>query len=278
VLPPTDYKGELDAESLWRALGGEQMQDPPSGKGKGKGEAGNGRPEPGTGCGMEGDGNADDDGEPAPDMDLMRAEVALVSRTTHGGGLLAHVLAPKQNVDEPWKKLLRGVFRSTSSKRGFEQTTYARPKRAGDARLPRYVSTEPKLGIIVDVSGSMSGPFLDKIVDQVFALSHTFPQVKVALISHHTDVAWFGFISGTTDRKAIAKACDFSGGTDAESAYRKMHEMLPNADYLVHFTDCYINNPWPEFSAKRLLVADYGGGNGTPLPKRAKAIQCTIPG
>ncbi len=278
-MPPPGYSGDLNAEALWRALGGDQMTDPPGGGGKGKG-----KPKVGEGCGVDQDGFGAGAGEYGGDVDLdqVRAEVAMVARSRDSGGILARILAPAQPQVEDWERVLRGAYREAAARRGYDQTTYGRPKRAGDALLPRYKSTQPSLSVLIDVSGSMSGPLIDRIVDQVFSLSRAYPYVDCALITHHSDVAWAGWINGQTDRTKISSACEYSGGTDATSAYARSEEMQGKVDVLVHLTDTYLGSTWPDVAARKLIIGDYStpGSPGTPPPSgmRVMSVKMSAPG
>ncbi len=235
----------------------------------------------GAGCQTQPGSDPGNERGEAPDLDLARAEMALVARSDAGGGILARILAPKRAKEDDWVRILKGAYQTTAARRGYEQTTYARPKRAGSALLPRYRATQPTLAVIVDVSGSMAGPLLEKIVYQVFDLSRAYPAVDCCLVTHHSEVAWSGWINGQTDRSEIAKACNHSGGTLAGPAYRRVEEMAgSNVDVCLHFTDRQIESPWPEVPAKKLIVGDYSppGYEGVPLRhKRAVAIKFTVP-
>lgn len=275
LLPPSDYAGELNAEAIWRAMGSDKLTDPPGYRGQGAG-----LPQPGSGCGMDPEGGAADSGEEgdAPDLAQVRAEVAMVVRGTSGGGVLARLLGPPQVKTEDWLRLLRGAYREAAARKGYDQTSYARPRRAGDALLPRYRSTQPSIGILVDTSGSMSGPLLDKIINQVFDLSRAYPAVRASLITFHSEVAWSGWVNGQTDRATIARACGHSGGTQFQPAVDRLEEMQGHVDVVAVFSDGYFESPWPKMPARKLVYADYSTpghpGSTPPSNMRVTVVKC----
>lgn len=287
---PDDYTGDLDAESLWRYLQGDkQLQQDMQGGGKdqGKGRGGkggnqNGPPAPGRGCGVqedpnaagEGDGEGDQDGDGIPDARATRQEIGELARSLGRSGLLCEIFIKREKSIEDWEKLLRGAFKNASSRRGWEQTSYARPKRAGDALLPRYKTVEPSIAVIVDVSGSMARPYLEAIVNMTYDLSRTYPYVRTALVTHTEKVEWSGWITGNTPLEQIWAAVQYSGGTLAQPAYNKVEEMCGSVDVVVHFTDMYIESPWPEVPGRRLYVGDFSQGGGTQPPPGSRVVAC----
>lgn len=279
LLPPYDYTGELDAESLWEYLKGpetleKEKKKKTKGLPMGNGRRGDDEPRPGAGCGMRPSEGAGDD-EYSDDVMKARNELAEVMRSMGRGANVYGLFANQVKQLENWEKLLRGAFSGTNTKKGYNEASYARPKRAGDGLLPRYKDTVPTLAICIDTSGSMSQKELEKIVNKTVSLCRTYPSVRALLVTHTDVVNYCGFITGSVSVEAISKACSFTGGTQVKPAYDRVRELVGRkTDWLVHFTDCFIENPWPEVPAKRLFIGDFGNAHGTKPPKNAKVLKC----
>jgi predicted metal-dependent peptidase len=296
-VPPPEYKGSMDSESIWRWLGGDKVQqqqikvmmqggEGEEGDGKGKSGPAGGI---GQGCGMMADDPADDDAnaeaekegasgagkDPQSDAIAARQEIIEVSRGVHKSGILGDLLKPAKKQPENWEKILKGAFRNVQEDRGYDISTYAKPKFRGAAIFPRYKKNNPTLAVIIDISGSMARPWVEQVIRKTYELTRAFPDTNVCLVTHTARVEWSGWVNGKTSASKIAESCRNSGDTRAQPAYDKVKEMCGSVDAVVHFTDTYIENPWPKVPGRRLIVGDYSDGyHGSPPPQGAKVLNC----
>jgi predicted metal-dependent peptidase len=264
VTVPQNYKGPLDAESIYTFL---KKDNPPDDGASGAQE----KPSPGEGCGML----------PVEEVEVSLEEYAQVqgqlaeaARIVGKGNLYFALTAGRKTEFPNWERLLRAAFTGLNAKHGYNTSSYARPRRIGDGLLPRYLDTMPVLGVVVDTSGSLSREQVKAIIEKTLALVRTYPSVKVALVTHTDEVNHAGFIDANTTASKLARACGYTGGTAVAPAYVALKKLAGTCDWVVHFTDCYIENEWPKVPGKRLLVGDFGGGRGTRPPAGAKVMQC----
>ena len=204
----------------------------------------------------------------------MQGQLAEAARIVGKGNLYSALTAGRKTEFPNWERLLRAAFTGLNAKHGYNTSSYARPRRIGDGLLPRYLDTMPVLGVVVDTSGSLSREQVKAIIEKTLALVRTYPSVKVALVTHTDEVNHAGFIDATTTSDKLARACSYMGGTAVTPAYVALKKLAGTCDWVVHFTDCYIENEWPKVPGKRLLVGDFGGGRGTRPPVGAKVMQC----
>lgn len=257
----------------------DQKSDPSSSAG------GPGDPQVGAGCGPR---PTDHQGEPmrgdASAPGLTPSEIRQLAReiraSAHqlgigtGSSACLEALEPSE-ARLPWERLLRSGFDSANAKKGLDRPTYAKRSRRSPvgAVLPGWISTDPKIAIMIDVSGSMNRRWVARIVAEVEKLSGLY-QAPAYLVTHTSDVCWEGWI-GAGKRADVASAVAFSGGTKARPAYEAI-ERAGKFDVAIHFTDCEIEHEWPECSARRLIVGAFGSGaDGTPYstpPEGAEVI------
>lgn len=260
---PKNYKGPLDAESVYTFLKKEEKEEEETPE--------EDKPSPGEGCGMLPVEEVEVSVEEYADVQGQLAEAA---RIVGKGTLYSALTAGRTQTYSNWERLLRAAFTGLNARRGYNTSSYARPRRIGDGLLPRYLDASPVLGVIVDTSGSLSREQVSSVIEKTLALVRVYPNVKVALVTHTDTVNWAGFIDANVSATTLAKACSYSGGTLAAPAYEAVKKLAGACDWIVHFTDCYIENQWPKVPAKRLLVGDFGGGRGTKPPPGAKVLPC----
>ncbi len=239
-----------------------QPQGAQPGQGQGEGE-----PQPGQGEGGQ-------PGQGAGGAGLSESEVRQIGREIRasaralgiGAGTSACLDALEPSESRlPWERLLRSGFDSANARKGLGSPTYSRRSRRSPAGmvLPGWITTDPKIAVMIDVSGSMDRAWVAQIVAEVTRLCQLYNS-PCFLVTHTDQVTFEGWITPGTSTDKLSEAVAFSGGTKCASAY----EAVANAgrfDVLVHFTDCEIDRPWPENPAKRLIVGAFGSGaSGSP--------------
>lgn len=309
VMPPSDYQGSLDAESLYQHLlkvrpppppGGGQSPNPQSGEQPSPPSGGQPTPPP-EGGQQQADPNAQSgssdqaqggQGE-APmspdDIDQMRREVEALAQQAGQGSHVCNALRPK--VSRSNFRAVIGAGMSDANTEASERTTktYSRASRREGLLeglvLPGTIGTDPSICVVLDASGSVSRELLAKCAGHCVKIATEYPNVRLRLITHTDRVEFDEWIKPGGDVKRIMEATGHTGGTDFAPAYDAARRVAPRGkfDALVHFTDGYNFRPWPMPPAKRLVVGLCGresmesgvsGSNSAP-PVRAKVIPVT---
>lgn len=233
----------------------------------GQGTEGNGSPMPGQGPAIGDQLGAD-----------LRAGAKLVGK---GSSAVSRLLEPKV-ARIPWRKVLKSGFDTAMARRGLDVASLARPSRRslapGAVVMPGRITADPRIAIVIDVSGSMDRKWVEQIVSECEALCKVYPGAKALLITHTDQVTWEGWVKAGQSAK-LGDAVNFTGGTDADPAYARVGEIQAETrpfDALIHFTDCELTR-WPENPARKLVVGAFGSGATNPYckpPPNAEVIPC----
>lgn len=277
VFPPEGYQGDLFVESMYEFL----LQNP---KYMSKGGE-NGNASPTAGCGMVDDpehGDGDDQKGPGDvDWKQVALEVATIARNNSAGSGtgVANLLAPRI-AKISWRAILRrGVELASSRPRRDWQSFSKRHRRSPmfGAQLPGWIGCDPRVAVVIDVSGSMDREWISQIVAECKSLMNDFSGISVYLVAHTDEVVWEGWVSTNTQAK-IETAVSFSGGTDPKPAYDAIIATRKRFDSLVHFTDCaFFQSEWPQpIPAKKLVVGAFTREISTKPPPGALIIPCDI--
>jgi Putative metallopeptidase domain/VWA-like domain (DUF2201) len=266
LYPPPEYRGNLVADEIYQWI----KNNPKSMEGPGKGGDGTfGRgcmviPMEGQGEG-EGQGDGDGEGEGGEGDSQFWARTAIEARATcasvgRGSSAVSTLLTPRPpKID--WKRVLRTGFQMANSTPTRDWQTFARRSRRSPedgVQFAGWMGTEPKVAVIVDVSGSMDRKWLDVIASEIKNMMKRFNGTGAYLCVHTSVVEWSGWMKSTSDEK-LSKALSFSGGTDPAPAYEDVRA-AGYFDVIVHFTDCEFHT-WPKPSAKKLVVGAFGRGS-----------------
>lgn len=287
------WKGPLDSVEIFywlkAAAQAQQQQQGPQGQGKpqkanGQPGQGQGKPQQGQGEGSdflaEYQGDAGQGCSPAPEMSeqVSQQDVENMRATMreHGAGTaIAQALTPRSGRISYRDVLKVAATSAETESTSRRTTTYARAGRRDYGNgivMPGRTGTNPRLGVIIDVSGSIDRDTLARIIGETLKLQADFPTSRVYLVTHTDAVCWKGWLSIGGDTKKIIEATAFSGGTQAAPAYDAMRE-AGRFDAVVHFTDTFIENPWPEppCKAHRFAVAVVGPAGAEVDSIRARA-------
>jgi len=301
VMPPREYDGNKDAESIyvWLMKKAKSMSGGASASNvrKAAGCKGDGQhalqgclPGPGEGEG-EGQGTAAENGDgPAsagmadlgatiPLGDTIRAALA---QGIGKGSAVAELLAPRPPRCR-WETVLESGFTTAS----LEATnriykTYSRSgRRQGlmpGAIVPGRRGGMPTVALVIDVSGSMDRKAVAQILGEALDIARLVG-AELYLAVHTEKLEWSGWVK-PGDVETFRKATKFSGGTDAGPAYEAVRQARTEPfDCLVHFTDTYLPY-WPQVPAKRLVVGATGLPTGANLgcqpPPGAKVLRVEV--
>lgn len=267
VLPPSEYNGDLYAEAVYEWLDKNPKHMPSKPK--------NGQGDPTAGCALQDDPNATDE-EQQTDWRQVAIEARAVAQAAGKGTAgVAALLAPRQQKIN-WKKVVRHGFELACAKAARDFQTFAKRNRRSPSvgpQLPGWLGFDPRLAVVLDVSGSMDREWLNEIVSETKGLMKAFPGVTVYLVSHTSEVVWEGWLQAHGNEGKLSEAVSFSGGTDPTPAYEAVKK-AGRFDTLIHFTDCEFGITWPEVPAKRLVVGAFLRSIATQPPPGAHVIPC----
>lgn len=274
--PDHDYPANLPrtTESFFDYLREQQQQGGGSKKGS-KGGQGKNPGRVGNGCGVEpAEGPADQSGEgqgegqeglSAAEIGQLGADVRAFAKSIGSGSAgIQKLLAPAEPVID-WRKVVRSGFEAALSQRGLDSPSWNKRSRRSTISgpiLPGWTTCEPRIGLILDVSGSMHDAWREQIMGECERLAGIY-NARVFWVAHTSDVEASGWLMGKAGAtKATAEAFNHTGGTDAHSAY-DLVRTSGRFDSVIHFTDCELPH-WPESPSKRLIVAATGLKGGEP--------------
>lgn len=141
-----------------------------------------------------------------------------------------------------WKKILRSKISNTINfVSGIVDYTRARPARRqsayGRVLMYGFHSPVPKIGVIIDTSGSMGDEDLGKAVAEVGSILKT-AKADITVLS--CDAA----VSNTQKIKSMSQIkLSGGGGTDMPEGFKACEELKPQPDIVICITDGY--TPWP---------------------------------
>lgn len=302
VMPPPDYKGSFDSESLFvwlmkKAKGGKSGSPTASDIRQAAGLPKQGDVKVLQGClpGPSDKGQDEKDGEgqqkagqapqggPSIQIPLGDTIRAALSQGIGRGSAVAELLSPKAPRCR-WETVLQSGFTTAS----LEATnriykTYARSGRRHSlipgGIVPGRKGGLPSVALAIDVSGSMDRNLVAQIIGEALQISRLIG-AELFLATHTDALTWSGWVK-PNDVETVKKACAFTGGTDAGPAYEAIRQAKAQGgfDCLVHFTDTMLPY-WPKVPAKRLVVGATGLGNGQGLgcnpPPGAKILRVEV--
>jgi predicted metal-dependent peptidase len=159
------------------------------------------------------------------------------------------ILRPKKN---PWQRLRAAVRCAAVTVRGLGDYTFQRPPRrqaGGFLRLPASIQPVPRVAVIVDTSGSMSGKELAKGLGVVKQGLQSLPPEQIVVISGDT-------CAMTTQKVFRAQDVTLAGGggTDMGAIVQEAADARPAPDAIIVVTDGW--TPWPRKKVRpKCLVA-----------------------
>lgn len=250
ITLPEEYKGPLVTEDIYDWLEQQPAEQQSSG-------------EAGEGCGVAEESPLEgtpEGQELAPDPEAINsALVKGLARSLEGSIAKAFErLFPTIPVWPAWRKYMRKVYSNlVANTSGNVHPSYSRVKKQAGLLLPKYKGSVPKVAVVIDSSGSMNDRARNEIVRQVCVFAKQYPQVKTYLVSHTDRVEHASWAKAGSMRDIAEKACSFTGGTYVKPAYDAVATAVPGCDVLIHFTDGYIESPWPRPPAKQFVFCDY---------------------
>lgn len=174
----------------------------------------------------------------------------------------------------PWTKVLAGMIRANVAHvSGMADYSYQRPGRrqsmSEDVIIPSFVEPVPKVGIVIDTSGSM----------QESQLSQALAEVKgiLAAVGVEEGVSVISCDAAAQPAQKIFAARKVKlfggGGTNMGEGLAAARKLRPTPDFIVCITDGY--TPWPEAppAGTRVIVVLVGDG---VAPGWAKVVYADV--
>lgn len=275
-------------------------EDPGKGKGEGPGDPsdpgkgeGPGNPAPdfgddfGKGCGPQKDPEwngdspwADGDGEKDDEESRQHWRAVKVQANSLGRGTVAGKAFSDLLADPParvkWGILMRRIVQESAASHRRDDLSYRRRSRRStpDVILPGWIGFKPRIGVMIDTSGSMSDETLEQAVSEIISIQKQLA-CEIYLVAADTRVTWEGWLK-EADPKNISKAREAAGsgrgGTDFAPAYEAIGKVKGRFDALVHMTDgqAYWPDPLLPKNSGRLVIALMGSVYKADLPSHPK--------
>jgi predicted metal-dependent peptidase len=172
-----------------------------------------------------------------------------------------------------WRNVLHAaVRRGLGWANGHTDYTYTRISRrqaaAGPVILPALRRPVPRVGIVVDTSGSVDDGLLAQALGEIdgvlSALGVADPQVTVLAVDAAVHAV-------TTVRRADAANLAGGGGTDMALGIQAAQELRPRVDVIIVLTDGHTG--WPRQPAPMPVIAVLIGRTRAELPRTPDWIQ-----
>lgn len=168
----------------------------------------------------------------------------------------------------PWTQQLASVLRGQLSASGVQDYSYSRPSRRGSAVpravLPAMRARKPKIGIVVDTSGSMSSQDISEACSEVEGICR----------AHQSDVLFAAVDAAVHTRARInsARRIDLTGGGGTDMRVGIDEMVRAKVDVVIVLTDGY--TPWPDSPPSARVVVCLVGSSAdkASVPTWAKAI------
>lgn len=172
-----------------------------------------------------------------------------------------------------WRNVLHAaVRRGLGWANGHTDYTYTRISRrqaaAGPVILPALRRPVPRVGIVVDTSGSVDDGLLAQALGEIdgvlAALGVADPQVTVLAVDAAVHAV-------TTVRRADAVSLAGGGGTDMALGIQAAQEIRPRVEVIIVLTDGHTG--WPGHPAAMPVIAVLIGRSRADLPRTPEWIQ-----
>jgi len=175
------------------------------------------------------------------------------------------VLTPQVRWDQELAALLRAHLGTVS---GCSESSWTRRSRRQDAVqdviLPGMVRRLPRIGVIIDSSGSMSDDDLARALTELDGILRT-TEHEAWVVSCDTSASEPEAIRGTGQ---LAQTLQGGGGTDLRVGFQAIEAVDP--DVIVAFTDGY--TPWPSQEPDATTIVVLIGDNPPVVPSWARAL------
>jgi predicted metal-dependent peptidase len=158
-----------------------------------------------------------------------------------------------------YKDLLRAAIRGTVTVPGKQNFSWQRPARRqaayGNILMPTMRSVVPRVGMLVDTSGSMSDSMLSQALAEIDGVLQTLGRSEIIVAACDAAVH-------STQKVMSAAQVELhgGGGTDMTEGIMYMDRMRPRIDTLIVVTDGYTGWPTEHPQCNLLLVMVAGGG------------------
>jgi predicted metal-dependent peptidase len=266
-------EGSAEGESQDEGQGG-------AGAGEGSdGDAAGARPAPGQGCGVivDPEESADEDARNWRAAAYEAKELARAAGDKAYGALARIVEIPPARVT--WEQVLRGATAQAMGSHGRDDVSFSRRNRRSPvigAQLPGWRAQKPRVGVLIDSSGSVDEAALTRAVEETSRISKA-TGAAVYLVVHSAHVQFAGWLGRNTTAAEVMSHVTDRGGTRFAPAYEALRA-AGHLDTVVHLTDGIPCDTWPALppSARRLVVALVGASSRDYLPAGARVVEATV--
>jgi len=165
------------------------------------------------------------------------------------------ILAPPK-VD--WRKEFKKIVRTAVQRCfGHDRRTWHRLGRSSASTGYKYLypssyTPKPKVGIVLDTSGSMGGGNEGSALHEACSETEGICKAVGAQVSFLSVDAQASEITEITDFRDAMKAMQGGGGTDMRVGIRVMEEMREVPDVIIVLTDGF--TPWPDVKPRKFGV------------------------
>jgi predicted metal-dependent peptidase len=255
---------------------------------KASGEGNGGEPMPTGGCGIS-DPDLDDyatEGEsvehlPKNDQTARRewnstaaAAASMAAGTSAGKHLVGLLNPPPAKVK--WQNLLRSCSARALAAHGRDDTTWQRTSRRSPPGfiLPGTKTRRVNIAVVVDTSGSVSDADLAQCLAEIYVIAGIQSNIKWFLAVHDAEVFSKGWVNGRPDAARFGGR----GGTAFTPAYDAVRDTGAKFDVMIHFTDGYPCESWPDppKNVKTAVAAIVGAYDGSGMPEKFRLVKVQL--
>lgn len=236
----------------------------------------------GAGCGVEPEGDRPQDQPGGLSPSEWEGIAQSIKNAAASGG--NHAIGPLLQLPPSrvrWQALLRELAAAAVSRAGRDVVSWSRKSRRSPINifLPGTRTNDVRLAIVIDSSGSVGDADLAACISETTSAINA-AGVSAFLVVHDHMVRSAVWITPGSSASVVAKSVVGRGGTLFEPAYEAVAQAKQSFAAIVHFTDGYPGDAWPNrpINCARAICALTPDGRSTMIPAGWRHVPIEVPG